>query len=266
MWRNSLHRVLVPVLFVLVGGGVALTSTDCYIKHKQAEAEARARAEAEAAAAAKKAAEEKAAAERAAAERAAAEKAAAERERALKFKVSEYDVIFKETAKKYDLDWRLLAALAKVESNFRHDAVSRSGAVGLMQIMPKIGKSLGYKRAQLFDARTSVDLAAQVLNKNMEMLNLPKNVNEEVQWQLTLACYNAGYGRISDARALARHFEANPNSWEDVSHYLSQLSDPEFAKLKVVKLGKFSGSKETLNHVNRVLEIYKQYCNYIVVP
>ena len=265
MWRDILHRVLVPILFVLVGGGVALTSTDCDIKHKRAEAEARAAAAAAAEAAAKKAAEEKAAAERAAAERAAAEKAAAEREKALKFKASEYDAIFKEAAKKYDFDWRLLAALAKVESNFRHDAVSRSGAVGLMQIMPKIGKSLGYTRTQLLDARISVHIAAQVLNQNIEMLNLPKNLSEEQQWKFVLACYNAGYGRISDARALARHFNANPNSWDDVLHYLCKLSDPEYAKLKVVKLGRFRGSKETLNHVSKVLDIYKQYCNNIVV-
>ena len=225
---------------------MALTSTNCYIKHKQAEAEA-------------------AAAAKAAAEKAAAERAAAELERARKLKISEYDAIFKEVAKKYDLDWRLLAALAKTESSFRDDAVSRSGAVGLMQIMPAVGKSFGYTRTQLFDARTSVDLAAQVLHKNREMLQLPEDLSEEAQWQFVLACYNAGYGRIRDARALARHFEANHNSWDDVSLYLSRLSEPEYAKHKVVKLGRFRGSKETIGHVSKVLDIYKQYCNNIVV-
>ena len=176
MWRNILHRVLVPVLFVLVGGSVALTSTNCYIKHKQAEAEA-------------------AAAVKAAAEKAAAERAAAELERARKLKISEYDAIFKEVAKKYDLDWRLLAALAKTESSFRDDAVSRSGAVGLMQIMPAVGKSFGYTRTQLFDARTSVDLAAQVLHKNREMLQLPED--HEIVSCMVIGYPDVEYKRIA---------------------------------------------------------------------
>lgn len=41
-----------------------------------------------------------------------------------------------EEAKKYDLDYRLILAIMKVESNFRNDAVSRRGARGLMQINP----------------------------------------------------------------------------------------------------------------------------------
>lgn len=261
MWRDILHRVIVPILFVSVGVTIAMTSIikeDCYvIKCEQAKAEARARA------AAARTAAERAAAEKAAAERAAAERAAAERAR--KLKISEYDAIFKEVAKKYDLDWRLLAALAKTESGFRHDAVSRSGAVGLMQIMPAVGKSFGYTRTQLLNVRTSVDLAAQVLHKNREMLHLPKELSEEEQWQFILACYNAGYGRIADARALARHFEADHNSWEEVSLYLSRLSEPAYAKHKVVKLGRFRGSKETIGHVRKVLDIYNNYCNNNVV-
>jgi len=40
------------------------------------------------------------------------------------------------------VDYRLILALMKVESNFKHDAVSSKGARGLLQIMPSLGKTV----------------------------------------------------------------------------------------------------------------------------
>lgn len=231
MWKKVLDRVIIPILFVLVGGCVATLITIDEDNRATQRKEAEALAEAE---------------------RLKAEKAA-------QLTISSYDHIFKKVAEEHQLDWRLLAALAKAESGFRHNAVSRSGAVGLMQIMPAVGKSFGYSREQLFDVRISVELAARVLHKNLEMLRLPEDIDESEKWSFALACYNAGYGRVADARALARHFEDNPHSWNDVAPYLKKLSEYKYAKHKVVKLGFFRGSKETLGHVNKVLKLYNKY-------
>ena len=46
-----------------------------------------------------------------------------------------------EAARAYGVDAHLLQAVMKVESNFDPFVVSRSGAVGLMQIMPQIGRA-----------------------------------------------------------------------------------------------------------------------------
>ena len=43
-------------------------------------------------------------------------------------------------SKKNNVDPFLVAAIIKNESNFKHDAVSKVGAVGLMQIMPETGR------------------------------------------------------------------------------------------------------------------------------
>jgi membrane-bound lytic murein transglycosylase F len=229
MWKFILHRVLVPILFVLVGGCVALTLT---LKEERS---AIARMQPE------------------------VKKEEPPKAKPINISISSYDAIFKEVAAKYKLDWVLLAALAKTESGFKHDAVSRSGAVGLMQIMPAVGKSLGYTREQLFDAHTSVELAAKVLHKNIDMLRLPEDISKEEQWSFTLACYNAGYGRIADARALTRHYGLDANKWSDVATYLRKLSEPEYARHEVVKSGYFRGSKETIGHVSKVLKIYDKY-------
>lgn len=45
-----------------------------------------------------------------------------------------------EEAGEYDLDYRLVLAIMKVESNFRHDVVSRDGARGLLQVKPSLAK------------------------------------------------------------------------------------------------------------------------------
>ena len=43
---------------------------------------------------------------------------------------------------RYHIDYRLILALMKVESNFKNDAVSCKGAVGLLQIKPSLGRTV----------------------------------------------------------------------------------------------------------------------------
>jgi soluble lytic murein transglycosylase len=45
-----------------------------------------------------------------------------------------------EESREYEVDYRLILAVMKVESNFRSDAVSRRGARGLLQITPSLAR------------------------------------------------------------------------------------------------------------------------------
>ena len=45
-----------------------------------------------------------------------------------------------EESREYDVDYRLILAVMKVESNFRSDAVSKRGARGLLQITPGLAR------------------------------------------------------------------------------------------------------------------------------
>ncbi|MBU0993714.1 MAG: lytic transglycosylase domain-containing protein [Proteobacteria bacterium] len=60
----------------------------------------------------------------------------------LKINENRYDHIIKEASQRYDVPFSLLKAIIKVESGFNSKAVSRKGAVGLMQIMPENNKNL----------------------------------------------------------------------------------------------------------------------------
>jgi len=49
------------------------------------------------------------------------------------------EMVYKESTR-YNLDYRLVLALIKIESNFRDDAVSEKGARGLLQVKPSVAK------------------------------------------------------------------------------------------------------------------------------
>lgn len=179
------------------------------------------------------------------------------------FAISQYDNIFKEIGAEYNIDWRFLASIARAESRFRFDAVSQAGAVGLMQIMPLVAHNMGYTREQLFDPRTNVEVAAKLLHDNIRMLHLPKSFDHTERLKFILACYNAGYSRIADARRLAQYYDANAEKWNIVALFLSWLSDPEFAECELVQSGAFHGSKETIEYVDKVIHLYTIYVSEI---
>ena len=60
----------------------------------------------------------------------------------------------------------LAIAVAKVESNLRHDAISEKGAIGVMQIMPRTGLlEFGVKRKELFNPEINVKIGVKFLDK-----------------------------------------------------------------------------------------------------
>ncbi len=87
--------------------------------------------------------------------------------------------------------------LAVAESHLSNLANSSVGAVGMWQIMPKTGKSLGLKINSFVDERRDLfkatDAAAKFLIQNYKYLQ-GKGAND---WLLAMAAYNAGPGSIA---------------------------------------------------------------------
>lgn len=90
-----------------------------------------------------------------------------------------------QTAERYELDNRLLAAIVEAESNFNPGAVSPRGAVGLTQILPG---TYGGDGSELHDPKINLDAGARYLRQLLDQY--------EGNTELALAAYNAGPGRV----------------------------------------------------------------------
>lgn len=181
------------------------------------------------------------------------------------YEISPYDNLFRTIAAEYKLDWRLMSAMANAESRFERDVVSRSGAVGLMQIMPFVASAYGYEREELFNPEINVRVAAELVRSVYSMLRLPRDMEHDDRLAFMLACYNAGYSRVADARDLAEYYGDDADRWEVVKDYLPLLADPEFYENEVVESGCFTGSRETIGYVRKVMRRYEQYCRRVAI-
>ncbi|MBT8468174.1 MAG: lytic transglycosylase domain-containing protein, partial [Deltaproteobacteria bacterium] len=67
---------------------------------------------------------------------------------------SRYTGLIDEAAQLYQLPHSFIRAVMRVESDFNPEVVSRAGAMGLMQLMPKTARSMGV--SDPFDARQNI--------------------------------------------------------------------------------------------------------------
>lgn len=94
--------------------------------------------------------------------------------------------IFQKAADTYQVSKDLLKAMAKAESNFRADATSHCGAMGIMQLMPATAASLGVSDA--YDPEQNIMGGAQYISRLLEKYN--------GNLAFAVAAYNAGSGNV----------------------------------------------------------------------
>lgn len=107
------------------------------------------------------------------------------------------DSIVEQAALRHEVDPNLVRAIVTVESNFNPHAVSRKGAIGLMQLMPHTARSLNVSNP--FDPRQNVDAGVRHFKKLLDAYggNL----------ELSLAAYNAGSSAVQRSGGVPRYAE-----------------------------------------------------------
>jgi soluble lytic murein transglycosylase-like protein len=96
------------------------------------------------------------------------------------------DQVVREASNKNRLDPDFVSSVIMAESNFKTHAVSKKGALGLMQLMPSTAAQLGV--ADPFDPKANIEAGAAHLSALLDLYN-----NDPIK---ALAAYNAGAHRV----------------------------------------------------------------------
>ena len=102
--------------------------------------------------------------------------------------VNAYDAIIDEAAQRYRIDPELIRSVMSAESGFDPSAVSRAGAIGLMQLMPDLAEAFGVEHP--FDPRENTMAGARLLRELLDQYH--------GDLALVLAGYNAGATAVAD--------------------------------------------------------------------
>ena len=109
-------------------------------------------------------------------------------------------------AEKYDVDPRLVKAVAIAESNMNQSDISDAGAIGVMQLMPETARGLGIDP---YDEQQNIEGGAKYLKQMLDTFG--GNVRKAV------AAYNAGPGAVQKYGGVPPYGETQ--------HYVGRVMD-----------------------------------------
>lgn len=171
--------------------------------------------------------------------------------------LTNYDELFIYYADMINWDWRLMVAQSLQESSLNPNAISRAGAVGIMQIMPKTAEEYGLPSELLNIPEYNIEVATIHLAK---MKSYFRDVPTKEKIFYILGAYNGGYYHIRDAMSLCSKYGGNKYSWGEVAFWLLQLQRKEVSNDSAVKHGRMNGA-ETVCYVRNVIRYYQYIRN-----
>jgi membrane-bound lytic murein transglycosylase MltF len=158
-------------------------------------------------------------------------------------KFSRYVPLFRKYGAQYGFDWMLLAAIAYQESEMHDDRRSRSGAVGLMQVMPSTSSDTSIDIQDITDPENNVHAGTKYLALLRDVYFSDPDLRPRDRIRFVLAAYNAGPTRIQQCRRLAERLGYDPNRW---------FQNTEIAALRLI-------GSETVHYVTNVKKYYLAY-------
>ncbi len=171
--------------------------------------------------------------------------------------------IFQKASNTYGVSKDLLKAMAKAESNFRADATSHCGAMGIMQLMPQTAASLGVTDA--YNPEQNIMGGAQYISRLLEKYN--GNLS------FAVAAYNAGSGNVDKYGGIPP-FNETQNYVVKVLRYLEEgvtIPDSSGSASTGVSTGasagwsslQSAGSSGSTGTLQNILNKYFDYDDYL---
>ncbi|MDY6790698.1 MAG: lytic transglycosylase domain-containing protein [Thermodesulfobacteriota bacterium] len=103
-----------------------------------------------------------------------------------------FQPIVLKAANRYKVDPAMVMAIIMAESSYNPKAVSKKGAKGLMQLMPKTARSLGVK--DIFNPEHNINAGVRYFRKLLNQF--------DGDVELALAAYNAGSRKVREHRGI----------------------------------------------------------------
>ncbi|MDP2167494.1 MAG: transglycosylase SLT domain-containing protein [Thermodesulfovibrionales bacterium] len=139
----------------------------------------------------------------------------------------------KDASREFAVDPYLILSVIREESRYSPDAVSRAGAIGIMQIMPQTGKRLArglnadFKTGHLYEPGTNIRLGSYYLNSLLKYFG---------SGPPALAAYNAGENKVTEWLEKGR-YDSYDEFVEDIPY------------------------RETKEYIKRIMTTYFRYKN-----
>ena len=169
--------------------------------------------------------------------------------RRIKVRLPKYRAYFEAAAKKYKLDWKLVAAQAYQESHWNPRAKSYTGVRGIMMLTRETAASMNLENR--------MDVEASIFAGTRYLARLHRQVGESVpepdRTLMALAAYNIGFGHLQDARQLARRQGKPENSWHGVRSVFPLLQQKKYYRTLEHR---YARGNEAVMYVDRIRTYY----------
>jgi soluble lytic murein transglycosylase len=103
--------------------------------------------------------------------------------------------VYEESAN-YGLDYRLVLALMKIESNFKYDAVSSMGARGLLQVKPSVAKYIAQDAGIEWDGHRTLDEPGSNIKIGIHFFS--QLIRDFENINTALKAYNMGPSKVKE--------------------------------------------------------------------
>jgi membrane-bound lytic murein transglycosylase MltF len=124
-----------------------------------------------------------------------------------------YVDFFKKYATQYDFNYLMLVALGYQESDLNQDRKNPTGAVGIMQVIPKFAAASPIDVPNVETAEPNIHAGTKMLRQIEDTYFTDGKLDALNKTLFTIASYNAGPNRIASLRKRAASEGLNPDEW-----------------------------------------------------
>ena len=150
---------------------------------------------------------------------------------------------FKKYAAQYDFDYLMLVVLGYQKSELNQDRRNPSGAVGIMQVVPKYAAASPIDIPNVDTAEPNIHAGTKMLREIEDKYFKDERLDELNKTLFTLASYNAGPNRIASLRKKAATEGLNPDEW---------FGNVEFVVAREI-------GQQTVRYVSNIYKYYVAY-------